>query len=194
MSDALRQEIDRVKRLKRKLEDEIEMLRLDSEEGKLHIRVNPDKEYRAKVAEAMVKECSPGEGHGCYVTNPVRGVVYHRTADDLYPWDDSNDYAVIVPVADLFDEAHDFYFESDWSIADVPYVAMARTYLQSQGEEMESDGSVPPHLTQQVVIDFAYESGNKKWVEFIDDHNALALEINIEFTLGQIKNEIIIMI
>ena len=189
---ALLKEIYRVKRLKRKLEDYIEILLSDSEQGRIHIRVNPDKEFRKKIAEAIVKECSPGnDGQGTHFVDPIKGVVYRQSSGD---WWNPRDSWCIMPVAALFDQVYDFCPDVDWSIADVPYIDMAKGYLQSQREEIESDGSIPPWVTQQDVIDFAYQAGNERWVECIDDAKSLALDIATDFSLSQIKNEIIITI
>ena len=190
---ALLEEIVRVKRLKRKLEDYIEILLSDSEQGRIHIRVNPDREFRKKVAEAIVKESGLGSGWGSYFIDPVAGLVHHRTSADWKPWHDSAHWRII-PIADLFDQAHDFCPDVDWSITDFPYVDMAKAYLQSQREEIEPDGSIPLWVTQKVVIDFAYQAGNDGWIESIDDANALALDIAKDFALSQIKNEIIVAI
>ena len=189
---ALLKEIYRVKRLKRKLEDYIEILLSDSEQGRIHIRVNPDKEFRKKVAEAMVKESGLGnDGQATYFVDPIKGVVYRQSSGD---WWNPRDSWCIMPVADLFDQAYDFCPDVDWSIADVPYIDMAKGYLQSQGEEIEPDGSIPLWVTQKVVIDFAYQAGNERWVECIDDAKSLALDIATDFALSQIEDEIIITI
>jgi hypothetical protein len=191
---AIRQEVSRVKALKRAVEAEVELLRSDSEKGKIHIRVCQNQEFRAKVAAAVVNEAHPGyHGMGYYYADPVEGEVYYKQTTAAWnPWRDSISWR-IVPVDELMNEGNDFSPEVDWNVADIPYSDMAIAYLESEGEELEENGDIPEWVDRNEVLNFAREN-NSDWAELLEAEERNALEAAISFALQEIKDEIIVEI
>lgn len=99
-------EIARVKKLKRSVEAEVELLRSDMERGVLHFRVNSDCTFRRKLAEAICLLDSPSESKKAYA-DPVEGRVYWVDNHSFNPWADSIGFRVI-PIRNLFPEDTDF--------------------------------------------------------------------------------------
>ena len=95
-------EISRVKKLKRSVEAEVELLRSDMEQGIFHFRVNSDREFRYKIAKAMI--VSGGEN---YYADPVEGRVYYWERNNFKPWGESIEFR-IVPVSELLPSDTDF--------------------------------------------------------------------------------------
>lgn len=94
-------EIARVKKLKRAVEAEVELLRSDMEQGILHFRVNSDRVFRKKLAEAICLINSPSYSRKAYA-DPVEGRIYWEKS-----WAESIGFRVI-PVQDFFPQDTDF--------------------------------------------------------------------------------------
>ncbi len=94
-------EISRVKKLKRSVEAEVELLRSDMEQGILHFRVHSDREFRHKIAKAIV---SGGEN---YYADPVEGRIFFWERNNFKPWEESIEFR-IVPVSELLPSDTDF--------------------------------------------------------------------------------------
>ena len=75
MKTAIQSELARVRNLKRALEAEVELLRSDTESGKLHIRVNKAKEFRQELAKAIVDSAMFGYS---YYADAVDGIIYKK--------------------------------------------------------------------------------------------------------------------
>jgi hypothetical protein len=191
-SAAMRQEVSRVKALKRAVEAEVELLRSDSEKGKIHIRVSQDQEFRAKVASAVVDEAHPGyHGNGYNYADPVEGEVYYKQTTAAWnPWHDSISWRIVL-VDELMNEGNSFSSEVDWDVADIPYREMAIAYLKSEDEELEEDGDIPEWVDRSEVLNFAREN-NSEWAELLEAEERDALDAAISFALQEIKDEIII--
>jgi len=190
---AVRQEVERVKKLKRALEAEVELLRSDSEKGKIHLRVSQDKEFRDKVARCVVDEAHPGHhGMGFSYADPVEGVVYYKERNAAWnPWSESVHWR-IVSVDDLVNQdINDFSPEVDWNIADIPYRDMVTAYLKAEGEKFKSDGDIPEWVNRSEVINFARENG---WNALLDQEEQDAFDAAVSFALDEFKDEIIIEI
>jgi hypothetical protein len=189
---AIRQEVERVKKLKRALESEVELLRSDMEKGKVHIRVSNDKEFRDKVARCVVDEAHPGyHGTGFSYADPVEGRVYYKERNAAWnPWSDSINWR-IVSVDDLVnqDNNNDFSPTVDWNCADIPYRDMVADYLEAEGEKFESNGDIPEWVSRDDVIAFARDNG---WDGLIEGEEEAAMDSAVQFALDEFKDEIVI--
>ena len=100
-------EISRVKKLKRSLEAEVELLRSDMEQGIFHFRVNIDRAFRQKLAEAICLLDSPYSESKKAYADPVEGKLYWSERNSFRPWADPVSFRII-PVRDFFPEDTDF--------------------------------------------------------------------------------------
>lgn len=192
---AIKSEISRVRELKRNAEATIELLRSDMEEGKVHLRVNEDKEFRLKVAKGVVAEADPGyHAQGSYFVDPVDGIVYYKENNAVWnPWPDSIGWR-IVSVDDLVSQnGNDFDPSVDWDLVDFPYRDMAIAYLASEGEELEPNGDIPEWVDRSEVVVFARDHSDE-WEELIEAIENQAQEEAVSFALGEMLDEIIIEI
>jgi hypothetical protein len=191
---AIRKEMERVRALKRALECEVELLRVDAEKGKIHLRVNKDEDFRKKLAIAIVDEAHPGyHGDGWHYCDPVEGKIIYRSNGSLSPWSDSVNWRV-VSIHELLDtKQNDFSAEVDWNVADIPYRDMVAAYLESEDEEFEENGDIPKWVDCLDVIDFA-ETTSVKWATLIENERQNALDAAINFAIGEIKDEILVVI
>ena len=100
-------EIARVKKLKRAVEAEVELLRSHMEKGVFHFRVNSDRAFRRDLALAICLLDAdvnyPQEGYA----DPVEGKLYWVEQNSFRPWADSVSFRII-PVRDFFPEDTDF--------------------------------------------------------------------------------------
>lgn len=182
-SQAISQELSRVRKLKRALEAEIELLRSDMEKGKIHLRVSQNKAFRKELAEKMIKTSDSGyskEYQGWYVCDPVEGKIYY-CSHSSYSADDSYK---IVDIEECFDtEYNDFSIDIDWY------------------DRIEEKGDI-----DQMIAEYGEEDDFDKdefvlWVKENPDYEALIQEIEeeaeefaINFAYGEIKDEIIVEI
>ncbi len=192
---AIRQEVERVKRLKRALESEVEILRSDMEKGRIHLRISSDKDFRKKVAECVVNEAHPGHhGMGFSYVDPSFGIVYYKERNAAWnPWNDSVNWR-IVSVNDLVNqESSSFSPEVDWNLADIPYREMVGEYLESEEEEFVENGDIPEWVNRNDVLGFA-ENHSEEWSQLLEQERQNANDAAVSFALDEFKDEIIIEI
>lgn len=98
-------EISRVKKLKRAVEAEVELLRTQMESGIIRLRVSSDRSFRKAIAEIAIK------GSSGYYADPVKGRVYfweYATNNCVNkPWAESVAFRII-PIRELFPDDTDF--------------------------------------------------------------------------------------
>lgn len=189
---AIKSELSRVRELKRNAEATIELLRSDSEAGKIHIRVNENKEFRQKVAEAVVKEADPGCYALGYYADPVEGTVYFKEINAAWgPWLDSVSWRIVDVSSLINEDGNDFDPSVDWDIVDWPYREMAIAYLESEKEELEENGDIPAWVTKSDIVEFA-RNHSESWEELIESIENQAQEEAVSFALIEILDEIVI--
>lgn len=189
---AIGKELSRVRELKRNAESTIELLRSDMEQGKIHLRVSDDKNFRQKVAEALVAEAHPGyHSQGYYYADPVEGRVYYREQNAAWnPWDEEIDWR-IVPIDRLVDGGN-FDPSVDWDVAYLDnYRDMVAAYLESEEEEFEGNGDIP-WVNKKDVINFASE--DDRWKDEIEEIDLINYEQAISFALSEIQDEVVVEI
>ena len=215
-NQAMQKELSRVRSLKRASEAEVELLRSDMEQGKIHLRVNHDKEFRDRAVEALLKINQPSWSwgfQGGYYADPVEGVVFFKGSSALWnPWGDDVDWR-IVPVEDLFNQdGNDFDPSVDWDSDNYPISKseILRCYLVYEEEEFEEDGSLPPWASESDVFwedaliwARECEESPRKYVhwddnairslsELISEVERESWDIAQSFALGEILDEVII--
>lgn len=189
---AIQAELSRVRELKRNAEATIKLLRSDSEAGKIHIRVNENKEFREKVAEAVVKEADPGCYSLGYYADPVEGKVYFKESTACWnPWPDSVSWRIVDVSTLMNEDGNDFDPSVDWDIVDWPYREMTIAYLQEQNEELKENGDIPDWVNKSEVVDFARDHSSE-WEELIESIEAQAHEEAVSFALSEILDEIVV--
>lgn len=189
---AIGKELSRVRELKRNAESTIELLRSDMEQGKIHLRVSDDKNFRQKVAEALIAEAHPGyHSQGYYYADPVEGRVYYREQNAAWnPWDEEIDWR-IVPIDRLVDGGN-FDPSVDWDVAYLDnYRDMVAAYLESEEEEFEGNGDIP-WVNKKDVINFASE--DDRWKDEIEEIDLINYEQAISFALSEIQDEVVVEI
>lgn len=191
--EGIKQELKRVRDLKRNAESTIELLRSDMEQGKIHLRVSDDKGFRQELAKAIVKEAHPGyHGMGYYYADPVEGQVYYREQNAPWnPWSEAVDWR-IVPIDRLVDGGN-FDPSVDWDVAYLDgYRDMVAAYLESEEEEFEGNGDIPDWVNKKDVINFASE--DDRWKDEIEEIDLINYEQAISFALSEIQDEVVVEI
>lgn len=199
---AIQLELARVRNLKRASEAEVELLRSDIEQGKLHIRVNKEAKFRQVLASAIVDSNPSGNldwNHSYYI-DAVDGLIYKKDTTAAWnPWSESISWR-IVPIESLFPANYDFSAEiEDWSSADtwegcdIGFPDIVRAWLVKEGEELEENGDIPEwtRTYKSNIVSFAYDSEFGHYLEAIE---AAAKQRAIEFALESINDEIVIEI
>ena len=198
--EGIKQELKRVRDLKRNAESTIELLRSDMEQGKIHLRVNESQSFRQKLAEAIVKEAHPGyHSQGYYYADPVEGRVYYREQNAPWnPWSEAVDWR-IVPVSELVPSNHDFNPQvEDWGEelknSEVALADIIKAWIESEDEELEEDGSIPEWAWKQVseVIDWA--RGQDDFESIISEAEEEAENRAYDFALEGIFDEVVVEI
>lgn len=164
---ALQSELSRIREMKRNAEATIELLRLDMEQGKIHLRVSEDKEFRQKLAEAVVETSPPANLNYSYYVDVTEGRVYKKEENASWePWSESIGWR-IVPVEAVFPCHYDFspkiedWTDADvWSDVEINFTDVAKAYLVSEGESLEPGGSLPEwvYVHKDDVISFGFDS------------------------------------
>ena len=192
VNESIRKELSRVRDGKRALAAEVKFLRLDMEQGKIHIRVSQDKAFRQKVAEAVVAEAEPGyHSQGYYYADPVEGVVHFKQNQAFWnPWSDDINF-LVVGIGELVSQGNDFDPSVDWDIASIPKREMIAAFLEDQGEEFEANGDIPNWVSMSEVIAFAV-SHSEEWQKQIEEIESNAREEAIAFALSEILDEIVV--
>lgn len=196
--EAIKSELSRVRKLKRNAEATIELLRQDTEKGKLHLRVNPDESFREKVASAIVAEAHPGysiNAQGSHYVDPVEGKVYHKQSNALWnPWSDAIDWR-IVSCEYLTDQSinNDFSDDPDWNEYD-NLAEVLRAWVIDQGEEFENDGNIPDWAYSQVDEAIGWARDIEQFKDGIEEYEQLSNQLAIDFALSEIKDEIVVEI
>lgn len=188
-NDAISQELARVRKLKRALEAEVEMLRTAMESDKIHVRVSRNQEFRQELAEAMVKVSEAGydeEYQGWYVADPVNGKIYHCELNSHPP--DEAEYHHLLNIKELFDENCDYQIDIDWYERICSYLdldALTEEYLAEHPDEDEE----------------VYKDDLVEWIRNEPQYRKLIAEIKdeayeevVSFALENIKDEVIIEI
>lgn len=194
---AIQSELARVRNLKRALEAEVELLRSDTESGKLHIRVNEAKEFRQELAKAIVDSAAFFRS---YYADVVDGVIYKKEDTAAWnPWPESTSWR-IVPIESLFPGNYEFSAEiEDWSSpdiwegCDINFSDITKAYLVEQGEELEENGDIPEWALplKNDIISFGFDSEFGHYLEAIEESSK---QRAIEFALESINDEIVIEI
>lgn len=192
---ALQSELSRVRELKRNAEATIELLRSDMEQGKIHLRVSEDKEFRQKLAEGVVETSPPANLDYDYYVDVVEGQIYKKEVNAWNPWSKTTAWR-IVPVESVFPENYNFSPEiEDWTDADVwsevkiSFSDVARAYLASEDEALEPDGSLPEwvYVQKNDVIAFGFDSEFGNALESVELASKLRA---IDFAFMSILDEI----
>lgn len=202
-TNALQLELARVRNLKRALEAEVELLRSDSEQGKIHLRVNQSDEFRLELAKAIVDSSSSLSSLGqdeFYCVDPVEGMVYKKCINNTWnSWSKSTDWR-IVAIEALFPPNYDFSPDiEDWSSEDVwegcgiSFRTIVEAFLVEEGEELEDNGDIPEWVwkLKNDVVSFAFDSEYGHYLEAIE---AISKQRAIEFALESIVDEIVVEI
>jgi hypothetical protein len=187
-TQAIQKEISRVRSLKRASEAEVELLRSDMEDGKIHIRVNTSEDFRDRVAEAVVKESHPSwswEFQGRYFADPVEGKVYFRESNALWnTWSDEAHWR-IVPVDELVEqEGNDFDPSVDWQGSD-----LKEEIIWAWAEQAEVDSC---NVTPDWDLAKEWAQFQPEWLEKVQEEEKNAWEETLSFAKGKILDEIII--
>lgn len=189
---AIKSELARVRELKRNSEATIELLRSDMENGKIHLRVNADLEFRKAVAESIVDKANPGyhEQHHMFA-DPVEGKLYRKDRQALWnPWPDSIGWR-IVSVDDLVrQDGNDFDPSVDWDIVDFPYREMAIAYLEAEKEALEDNGDIPEWVNRSEVITWAFD--DERFSERLIEIEETAYLEAVSFAKSEILDEIVV--
>ena len=196
---AIQSELVRVRNLKRALEVEVEMLRSDTECGKLHIRVNQAFQFRQELAKAIVDSSSSGSlSWNCsYYVDSIDGIIYKKEAAAAWnPWSGSISWR-IVPIESLLAGNYDFSSEiEDWSSddtwegCDIGFSDIVKAWLTNEGEELE-DSEIPEWTKtyKNDIVSFGFDSELGHYLEAVE---AAAKQRAINFALESIPDEIII--
>jgi len=186
---------------KKALESEVELLRSDCEQGKLHIRVNKNEKFRQELANAIVESSPLGTLYWqCYYVDAVDGILYKKDAFvEWNPWSESISWR-IVPIESLFPDNYDFSAKiEDWSSpitwedCDINFSDIVKAYLTEEGEELEENGDIPEWVfpLKNDIVAFAFDS---EYGHYLDAIEKVTKQRAIEFALESISNEIIIKI
>jgi hypothetical protein len=173
-AQAISQELSRVRKLKRALESEVELLRSDMEKGKIHIHIS--KFIKDAIAEALVEIYQLGYDsniHTNYYTDGDR--IYKEMANRNWnSWSEDIDFKVI-PVQDVLNGNNQHYYAWDeWSDRELKDIIDER-YWQEMEESDDYDD----------IIYFLQEEHLDVYDEFIDEQRAIAYE----FFLREIPDE-----
>lgn len=188
VSAAKANELARVRELKRNAEATIELLRKDSEQGLIHIRVNSDENFRMELAKAIVDMAHPGYGGGVYFADPVKGRVYYRDSSAAWNPCSEDDGWRIVSVNDFVDPACDFNPQvEDWreALGDELFKEVQQAWTE-ENDDPDLDDSIPEMIT--------WASSHPEYGEIISDAEEEAEQEAISFALSEIKDEIIIQL
>lgn len=203
---AIKSELSRVRELKRNAESTIELLRSDMEKGKIHLRVSEDKDFRARVASAVVAMAHPGYStmaQGSYYADPVEGEVYHRESQAAWnPWSDSISWR-IVSVDELVNQDNNNFSPcvDDWALAlegaEFSFSQILEAYALATAEEedggtRDEDGDLKEWVWQLKDEAIAWAAESEEFSETIQEAENLAHEMAIDFALSEIQDEIII--
>jgi hypothetical protein len=158
------------------------------ESGRLHLRVNQDKDFKLKLAKCMIAESHPGyHGDGWHYVDVVGGVIYYVGRQDFYrPWHNSDDFK-IVELREVFVEENNYSPCVDWELTTLPkqvYQEMARAYIQT-----EMGGVIPQQIKAAEVIGFARNC--QQWSALIEKIEKDTQEEAIQFAMREIKDEVI---
>lgn len=189
----IKAELSRIREAKRNAEATIELLRSDMEQGKIHLRVSENDEFRKKTAEAIVSQASAGyltDYHGRHYADPVEGKLYFRQCfQSISPWSDLIDWRIVPVEALVNEDGNDFSPETDWDIADIPYREMAIGYLEFEGEDLEENGDIPEWVGRDDVISFARDS---QWGDLLEQIEQQSHAEAVKFALLEFLDEVIV--
>lgn len=200
---AICKEVERVKVLKRAIEAEASLLRSDMEQGKIHLRVSGDADFRKEVASAVVAMAHPGYSEmaqGSYFADPVEGKVYHRESQAAWsPWSNSIDWRIISVDELVNQEGNDFSPAIDnWGLAlddsgiSLPQVLEAYARLEEDKEPRDENGDLKDWVWSLEDEAIAWAAQSEEFGKIIEKVENQAHEIAIEFALSEIKDEIVI--
>lgn len=191
-SQAISQELSRVRKLKRALESEIELLRSDMEQGKIHLRVSTDKEFRKALAECMVKISAReyDNSQGWYVADVVAGKIYYCQQGQWKPYPENT---IVVDLEDCFNEKSTFCPDVEWENCDLPfYGQLVDEYLENEGESRDHNGDIPEwvDLAEVIIWGIQHSFFSKQLQEIEEEWYDQAFT----FALEEIKDEVIVEI
>lgn len=193
-TQAIQAELTRVRQLKRAIEAEVELLRNDMEEGKIHIRVSSDKKFREAAAKAVVEEADPSyHRQAWHYVDPVEGKIYYQENNASWTsWPDHIGFR-IVSVDELFVESNDFSPAVDWDWDLIPDGAID-DYLSYNQEKREDNGDIPDWVRIGDVIAYCKDEGKEKYLNAIAKIENESFDLAIEFALREIRDEVVISI
>lgn len=181
-NEAISQELKRVRELKRALSSEIELLRTDMENGKIHIRVNQDENFQKELSKRMIEISSlgyNGDVQGYYVCDPVEGKIYYKSNGNFPQYSEDIEYR-IVTIEECFHDYNDYTLDIDW----VERIKEKSEYTQIMKEYLDEYEDFDKEEFVSWVKD--------NYLELIQEIEEEEEEEAISFAYNNIKDEIVI--
>lgn len=191
-NQAISQELNRVRALKRALSSEVELLRSNMENGKIHLRISQDKNFRLELAKTMIEISHLGyskEYQGWYVCDPIKGKIYYRSHSSFPQYSESIEYR-IVRIENCFCSDASYALNINWYER---IEEMSNDFQTMISEYIESDENLEPDdFDKELFVEWV--KSQAKYDPLIQTIEEDELDEAISFAYGEILDEVIVEI